>query len=174
MPHTPTPDHERPKRLNLRSRSIPAALSRDAKRFDIFLIDTGWNACVSKAVRAHLPVIYEYQKQDALYLLTPAQSIEILKREPRLIGRDPAVVVYDLYAPAEHKVGNYRGFRLYLGRFKHAEQALARLQEFVRFVNEHRTAVCLNSEVKRELHREGMANMVKVLREASEASIELI
>lgn len=143
------------------------------KRFDIFLIDTGWNLLVSKAVRAHLPLMYEYQKQDTLYLLTPEQSIEILKREPKLIGHDPSIVVYDLYAPDE-KSGNYRGFRLHLGRFRHAEQALSRLQEFVRFINQHRTAACLHSEVRRELHREGMSGIVRVLREASEASIELI
>ena len=174
MSHPPTHDHHRPIRLSLRSRRIPAALGPDEKRFDIFLIDTGWNAPVSKAVRSHLPVMYEYQKQDSLYLLTPEQSVEILKREPRLIGRDPALVVYDLYAPGNHPVGNYRGFRLFLGRFKRAEQALARLQEFVRFINQNRTVAYLNTEVRRELHREGVSGMVKVLREASEASIELI
>ncbi|MDR3639133.1 MAG: hypothetical protein P4L84_35335 [Isosphaeraceae bacterium] len=174
MAHTSKSNaHHRPE-LDLRSRGIAGPIPCDAKRFDIFLIDTGWNVCVSKAVRAHLPIMHEYQKQDTLYLLTPEQSIEILKREPRLIGRDPAIVIYDLFAPAEHKVGNYRGFRLYLGRFKHAEQALSRLQEFVRFINQHRTAASLHAEVRRELHREGLSGMVKVLREASEASIELI
>lgn len=160
--------------LDLRSRCVSGPLSRDTKRFDIFLIDTGWNACVSRAVRTQLPLMYEFQKQDTLYLLTPEQSIEILKREPLLIGRDPAIIVYDLYATGGQKAGNYRGFRLFLGRFKHAEQALSRLQEFIRFVNQNRTAVALHAEVKRELHREGIAGMVKVLREASEASIELI
>jgi hypothetical protein len=173
MSHATKPNHEAP-HLDLRSRAHPGALAREAKRFDIFLIDTGWNACVSKAVRTQLPLMYEFQKQDTLYILTAEQSVEILKREPRLIGRDPAMIVYDLYAPAERKAGNYRGFRLYLGRFKHAEQAVARLQEFVRFLNEHRTAASLHSEVRRELHREGLSGMVKVLREASEASIELI
>jgi hypothetical protein len=144
------------------------------KRFDIFLIDTGWNVPVSKAVRSHLPLMYEYHKQDSLYLLTAEQSIEIVKREPRLIGRDPSIVVYDLYTPEERKAGNFRGFRLHLGRFRHPEQALARLHEFVRFVHMHRTADALHLEVRREMHREGIAGMVKVLREASEASIELI
>ena len=94
------------------------------KRFDIFLIDTGWNEPVSKVVRSHLPLVYEYQRQDSLFLLTPEQSVEVLRREPRLIGRDPTIVVYDLYAPADRKVGRYRGFRLNLGRFRRPEQAL--------------------------------------------------
>lgn len=173
MSKSPNHRHEPSPELDLRSRSHPGSLSRDMKRFDIFLIDTGWNLLVSKAVRTHLPLMYEYHKQDTLYLLSPEQSIEILKREPKLIGHDPSIIVYDLYAPAE-KSGNFRGFRLHLGRFRHPEQALSRLQEFVRFVNQHRTAVCLQSEVRRELHREGVSGIVKVLREASEASIELI
>ena len=38
----------------------------------------------------------------------------------------------------------------------------------------NRTAECLACEVERELHREGLGNMVKMLREASEASLELL
>jgi hypothetical protein len=153
--------------LDLRARPPDGHLTPDTKRFDIFLVDTGWNTSVSKMVRSHLPLIYEYQRQDSLYLLTPAHSVEILKRAPELIGHDPIVIVYDLYVPAGRKHGNYRGFRLNLGRFKVAEQALSRLHEFVRFINLHRTASCLDDEVKRELHREGFEGMVKILREAS-------
>lgn len=120
MPHAA--DHH--PGLTLRSRGLPGPLSRDMKRFDIFLIDTGWNEPVSKVVRSHLPLVYEYQRQDSLFLLTPEQSVEVLRREPRLIGRDPTIVVYDLYAPADRKVGRYRGFRLNLGRFRRPEQVL--------------------------------------------------
>jgi hypothetical protein len=151
---------------DFRARHLNEPITRDMKRFDIFLIDTGWNARVSTVVRTHLPLLYCYQRQDSLYLLTPEQSVEVFKREPRLIGHDPIIQVYDRLAPSENKSGIYRGFRLHLGRFKSAEQALSRLQEFVRFINLHRTALCLDCEVRRELHREGLAGMVKILREA--------
>jgi hypothetical protein len=166
-----TPVHERP---SLRTRATDTELSPNLKRFDIFLIDTGWNQPVSKLVHAHLPILHSYQKQDTLYLLTPEQSIEILRREPLLIGRDPTILVYDLHAPKGDGAGKYRGFRIHLGRFRSGEQALAKLQDFLRFVNCHRTAECLDVEVKRELHREGLSGAVKLLREASEASIELL
>jgi hypothetical protein len=149
-------------------------LSAASKRFDIFLIDTGWNQPVSKLVRSHLPTLHQYQRQDALYILTPEQSVEILRHEPALIGRDPTLLVYDLHTPKEKASGGYRGFRIHLGRFRNAEQALARLQEFLRFVNLHRTNESLGCEVRRELHREGLSGAVKILREASEASIELL
>jgi hypothetical protein len=137
------------------------------KRFDIFLIDTGWNVGVSKLVRSHLPLLYEYQRQDSLYILTPEQSVVLLKHAPEAIGRDPIVAVYDLYADTDGQHHNYRGFRLNLGLIKRPEQALLRLQEFIRFIALHRTAHCLRLEVQRELHREGFNGMVKILREAS-------
>ena len=95
-----------------------------------------------------------------------------LERHP-----DDHVVVYDLLNPNKadsNGVENYRGFRLNLGLIKNPEQALQRLQHFLRFIAMNRTSDCLECEVKRELHKEGLGNMVKILREASEASIELL
>ena len=50
---------------------------------------------------------------------------------------------------------------------RHPEQAMARLQEFVRFVAMNRCAERLDREVRRELHREGIEGIVKILRETS-------
>ena len=137
------------------------------KRFDMFLIDTGWNAPISKLVQSYLPLLHRYQSQDSLYLLTNEQSVEILKRSPNLIGHDPIIVVYDLYAPPSRTTRGFRGFRLNLGLIKRPEQALARLQEFLRFVAVNRTAVPLDRAIRRELYREGFDGMIKILREAS-------
>jgi len=153
--------------LDLKAAPPPRPANDQAKRFDIFLIDTGWNAAISKLVRTHLPLFYEYQKHESLYLLSPEQSIEILKRSPEYIGRDPILLVYDLCAPPGRKHRNYHGFRLSLGRFKHPEQALSRVQEFLRFLIAHRSSAALDVEVRRELHREGAQGMIKILREAS-------
>jgi hypothetical protein len=159
----PTP----PIDLDLKAHQTTGPLTDEVNRYSIFLIDTGWNGPVSKLVRAHLPLLYEYQSQDALYLLTPAQSVEILKRAPELIGNDPTVLVYDRCAPIDQKQSRYRGFHLSLGRFKKPEQALTRLQEFLRFLLVHRTSLDLEREVRHELHREGTDGMIKILREAS-------
>jgi hypothetical protein len=153
--------------LDLKSRPTAGAPSHETKRFNIFLLDTGWNTPISKLVRSRLPLLYQYQDQESLYLLTPEQSVEILKRSPEFIGHDPTVLVYDLCAPAGRKHRNYHGFHLSLGRFKHPEQAMSRLQEFLRFLIAHRSSVALDTEVRRELHREGAKGMIKILREAS-------
>ncbi len=169
MPHTKKHHVESAPPIDLDLKAAPTSRppSSDMKRFDIFLVDTGWNVSISKLVRSHLPLLYEYQSQESLYLLTPEQSVEILKRAPEFIGHDPTVLVYDLCAPAGRKHRNYHGFHLSLGRFKNPEQALARLQEFIRFLIAHRSSIALDTEVRRELHREGAKGMIKILREAS-------
>jgi len=161
------PGEASPVDLNLRTRETTGPLTPEMKRFDIFLIDTGWNAPVSKIVRSRLRHLFEYQMQDSLYELTPEQSAEILRYDPALIGCDPSIVVYDRYGCSRRDAGNYCGFRLNLGLIRNAEHALARLQEFIRFIAINRTAERLDREVRRELHREGIEGIVKILRETS-------
>jgi hypothetical protein len=152
---------------DLRFKTSDEPLDFNSKRFDIFLIDTGWNSAVAKLVRAHLGTIFQFEKQDAFYLLSPEQSVELMRQAPHLIGHDPIILVYDLYAPTKYKSRGYRGFRLNLGLIKHPEQALARLQEFLRFIAVNRTAVPMDRAIRRELYREGFDGLVKILRETS-------
>src|SRR5262249_17846371 len=156
-----------PADLDLRTRVPSGPLTADMKRFDVFLIDTGWNAAVSKLIHSQLPVIHQYLKHDNLYVLSTEQSVGILKGAPEFIGHDPTLLLYDLYAVGDTKQRIFHGFRLHLGLFRRPEQAMARLQEFLRFLVLHRTASCLSVEVRRELHREGAKGMIKILREAS-------
>lgn len=153
--------------IDLRTEPKTDPLNPAAKRFDIFLIDTGWNRQVSEVVRSHLPLLYEYQKQDSLYLLTREQSVEILKHDTALIGHDPVIIFYDCYSAATNDPATYRGFRLCLGLMKHPGQALARLQECIRFIAANRACVQLDREIRRELHREGVEGIIKVLRETA-------
>jgi hypothetical protein len=162
-----SPSSTPPLNLDLRFKPSDKPLDPNAKRFDVFLIDTGWNSAVAKVVRSHLATIASFEKQDTFYILSSEQSVEIVKRAPQLIGHDPIILVYDLYAPAYRKSRGYRGFRLNLGLIRHPEQALARLQEFLRFIAVNRTVVPLDKVIRRELHREGIDGMIKILHEAS-------
>ncbi|MBV8431388.1 MAG: hypothetical protein JO244_09515, partial [Solirubrobacterales bacterium] len=108
-------DGQTPIDLDRRVRRREGPPPPDEKRFNIFLIDTCWNAPVSRAVRHQLPLIYQFQKQDTLFILSAEQSVEILKRAPDLIGHDPTILVYDLYGCKRQTNVNYRGFRLNLG-----------------------------------------------------------
>jgi hypothetical protein len=153
--------------LHLKTKHMREPLPADTKRFDIFLVDTCWNGPVSRVVHDHVPRIHDFHPYDSLYILDRHQSLEVLRLLPELIGKDPVILVYDLYSGEESHNNRYRGFRLCLGLFRHGEQALAKLQEFIRFVAEHRTAHCLEAEVMRVLHREGLDGMIKVLTETT-------
>jgi hypothetical protein len=174
--HSHSGGHAKPK-FKLRPKHREEPLTMDTQRFHVFLVDTGWNEPVSKVLHEHIPLFHSYHPQDSLYVLTKEQSVKLLKRAPEHIGRDPIVFMYDLYTPKgvhSKEKHNYHGFRLNLGVIKNPEQALAKLQEFLKFVCKNRTAECLEYEVERELHREGLSNMVHILREASEKSLELL
>ena len=162
--------------FHLRSRRHPS-LTSDGPRFHIFLVDTGWNRPVSEVLHSQVPVIHAFQPQDPLYVLTREQSIKLLKTAPEHIGHDPMLVVYDLHTPANaagDHADRYRGFRLNLGLIKSPEQAMHKLQQFLRFLSCHRASERLERDVESELHKQGLGNLVKILREASGASIELI
>ena len=157
-------------RMDLRTRDAGPPPDRSTKRFNIFLVDTGWNAPVSKTVRLHLRGLFDIGgvfEPDSLFELSPQQSSVIQGHDPVLIACDPTIIVYDLYGCHQADAGGYRGFRLNLGLMRHPEQALARLQEFVRFVAMNRSAPRLDREIRRELHREGLEGIVKILRETS-------
>ena len=153
--------------LNLRGRGGEDA-PPESQRFNFFLIDTGWNEAISKMVHRHFPkLLHHHCGKDLLFVLTHDQSIEVLKSAPYEIGHDPIILVYDLYAPEKSEENRYRGFRLALGLIRHPEQAMGRLQEFIRFIVMHRHSTNLEHEIRRELHREGLEGMIKILREST-------
>jgi hypothetical protein len=166
MSKKPSPEKEALD-LNLRAQFHDQPIGEDTKRFNIFLIDTCWNAPVSKLVRESLPTLHELHPNDSLYILSREQSLELLRYAPEWIGRDPVILLYDLHTDDATRPCRFHGFRLSLGLFRHAEQAAARLHEFLRFLAHHRKAVALEREVRRELHREGLDGMLKVLSETS-------
>ncbi len=157
-----------PFNLDLRAQDTEAALEPDAQRFNFFLIDTGWNEAISHKIQKHFPrLLHQHNPMDSLYVLTPEQSVEVLRHAPYEIGHDPIILVYDLYAPACKKAKNYQGFRLALGLIRHPDQAMARLQEFFRFLVTHRHSTQLDRDIRRSLHREGFEGMIKILREST-------
>ncbi len=154
--------------IDMRSKECPKLLSENAQRFNFFLIDTGWNEGVSKLVQKHFPrLLHNHNPHDLLFILSPEQSVEVLRYAPYEIGHDPIVLVYDLFASDADGARTYKGFRLALGMLKHPEQAMSRLQEFFRFIVMHRHSRNLDRDIRRELHREGFDGMIKILREAT-------
>lgn len=122
---------------------------------------------MSKAVRKQVEHVARLHPSESIYVLSYEQSAEMLKLDPAAVGYDPTILVYDRYACPGTRTGAYRGFRLNLGLMRYPEQALARLQEFGRFVAMKRDCERLDREVRRELRREGFDGLIRLLHESS-------
>ena len=100
------------------------------------------------------------------YILSPEQSVEIIKRTPNLIGHDPIILVYDLYAPPSRTTRGYRGFRLNLGLISTPEQPGTSAGVSPLCGRQSHRGPSWTA-IRRELYREGFDGMIKILREAS-------
>jgi hypothetical protein len=103
----------------------PASPSR--KVLDVFLIDSGWNNEVAKAVRENLPVFNGYLRGQRFYVLSEEQSLSFIKKHPPLVGADPILIVLDREAAKLKNPKGY-GFRLCLGHMRNSEAALSMMK----------------------------------------------
>jgi hypothetical protein len=141
-----------------------------APRFRIFIIDSGWNSAAHRVLQENFGLIRELQREDPIYVLSREQSIEFLRYHQDRIGREPIISVHDLAAMSESGTDDFHGFRLHLGLMHRPQQALAALQNFVRFLSTHRQSLDLEAEIRRDLRREGVAGAIEIIlaREARE------
>ena len=136
-------------------------------RFHYFIIDAGWKSHSAKVLRENFHMIREFENHDVLYVLTREQSIELIRANPVLLGKDPILLVHDLHAKGGRGPSGYHGFRLCLGAIKSPEQALQALQEFLRFISDHRKSPSIEKDLQRRLHREGLEGAIEVIREGA-------
>ena len=135
-------------------------------RFHFFVIDAGWKTEPSKVLRDNFHMIRLFQNNDPLYILNREQSIALIRANPDLIGKDPILLVHDLHAQGGRGESGYHGFRLCLGLINNPQQALAALQKFLRFVQQHRGSEDIEKHIRDKLHRKGLENAIEVMRES--------
>ena len=135
-------------------------------RFHFFVIDAGWKTEPSKVLRDNFHMIRLFQNNDPLYILNREQSIALIRANPDLIGKDPILLVHDLHARGGRGESGYHGFRLCLGLINNPQQALAALQKFLRFVQQHRGSEVIEKHIRDKLHRKGLENAIEVMRES--------
>jgi hypothetical protein len=137
-------------------------------RFRFFIVDSGWNSPAARVIRENFEKIREFQDGDPLYVLSKAQSTEILRRNPHFIGKDPIIFVRDMNARGPVDGDEYHGFHLNLGVIKDPIKALAALQEFLNFLAAHRNSPDIERDVRQKLHRDGFLGMIEVIREGAQ------
>ncbi|WP_373650811.1 hypothetical protein [Schlesneria sp. DSM 10557] len=94
---------------------------------DVFLIDSGWNNEVGKAVRENLPIFANYLEGQRFFVLNETQSLTYIKRHPSLVGADPVLIVLDRKAVKERSPKGF-GFRLCLGHMRNPDAAISMMK----------------------------------------------
>jgi hypothetical protein len=132
-------------------------------RFQIFIVDGGWNSPAHKVLRENFRMLRDLAKNDPIYVLSREKSIEFILGQPSLLGRGPAIIAHDLAALREGGTGGFHGFRLHLGLMHSEEQALLALETFARFLATHRQSADLEAEIRRDLRREGFIGAIEII-----------
>ena len=147
----------------------PADIEQSARqatagpRFQIFIIDGGWDSPSHRVLRANFGMLRDLAKNDPIYVLSREKSIEFILSQPSLLGKGPAIVAHDLAALSEGGTGGFHGFRLHLGLMHSEEQALLALELFARFLATHRQSTDLEAEIRRDLRREGIIGAIEII-----------
>jgi hypothetical protein len=137
--------------------------SAASPRFQIFIIDTGWNSPARKVLHENFAFLSDLQRGDPIYVLDKQKSLAFLRHHPSLMGKGPVIAVHDLNVLRESGTGGFHGFRLHLGLMRSEQQALLALQTFARFLVTHRRSVDLEVEIRRDLRREGIIGAIEII-----------
>ncbi len=131
-------------------------------RFRIFIVDSGWNSAGRKVLHENFHLLRDLQRDTPIYLLGRERSIELLRRYPGLVGRDPIIRVHSEVLRA-HRPPGFHGFRLHLGLLREEDQALKALQKFVRFIGIHRDSKDLEMDMRKKLRMEGLKGAFEII-----------
>jgi hypothetical protein len=140
----------------------PTPARRDP-RFHIFVIDSGWNCAASNVLRDHIDILTHLNIDDELYVLDRKTSIALLRNYPLQVGRDPTIAVHDLKPRHRHRIKHTHGFRMHLGILDDEHQVLGALKMFARFLVTHRDAADIDTLVREDLHRQGLAGAIQII-----------
>jgi hypothetical protein len=140
----------------------PTPARRDP-RFHIFVIDSGWNCAASNVLRDHIDILTHLNIDDELYVLDRKTSISLLRNYPLQVGRDPTIAVHDLKPRHRHRIKHTHGFRMHLGILDDERQVLGALKMFARFLVTHRDAADIDTLVREDLHRQGLAGAIQII-----------
>lgn len=155
-----------------KTRPNPATSAQGAEagrhpRFRLFILDTGWTSPAAQVIRDNFEMIRTFKNGDPLYVLSPEQSREIIRKHPHFIGKDPILIVRDMHCSGPRNGGEYHGFHLNLGLIQKPVRALAALQEFLRFLTVHRQSPNIEKDIRDRLHKDGFIGTIEVIREGA-------
>ena len=132
------------------------------RRFEVYIIDSGWKTPASKVVRESIGLFTKYLSRHEVYILSEDQSEEFLQGHPQLLGEDPIIVVLDREA-IERGSPNGVGVRLLLGGIHDVERVQGLIKMLLRIVNTRQLAEDLPQSIRKYVHREGVTGAIDVI-----------
>ena len=137
---------------------------------DVFLLDSGWNNVVSAAVHENIPAVAAYLTGHRFFVLNHEQSLHFIKRQPKLVGADPLLLVLDRQAARNKNPAGY-GFRLSLGHVRQPEVAISMLKWAIQLTMTASTSEMTNM-VRKSGHRESLQGVIELVGEGSAHLLE--
>jgi hypothetical protein len=140
----------------------PGSVNR--KRFDIFVIDVGWNSPVSESFRANLKVALPHQEHCNSYFLSAHQCFALSRLHPSLLGVEPSLIVIDREAYAARRAAGY-GFKLNLGLVRDIGAANNLVKWILAVLAEQKPGSDVTTPIRNLIHKEGMRGAFNIMAE---------
>ena len=134
------------------------------KRFDLFVIDVGWNSPTSESFRADLKVALPYQQNCNSYVLTAQQCFALARLHPSMLGVEPSLIVIDREAYAARRREGY-GFKLNLGLVRNIRAANNLLKWILAVLAEQKPGSDITKPIRTLIHKEGISGAVNIMAE---------
>jgi hypothetical protein len=166
------PQEARPTEQMRQAASPEPVASRAAPRFRIFIVDSGWNSAARKVLEQNFHLIRALQPESPIYFLGRERSIDLMRRYPVLVGKDPIIRVH-CEVERRHRKPGFHGFRLHLGLLRQPDKALLALQNFAKFISMHKNSVDMEADMRRRLRREGLRGAFEIVLEGEAHGISI-
>ncbi|MGD0106153.1 MAG: hypothetical protein ABSC06_19250 [Rhodopila sp.] len=142
--------------------SQDAEVVKNPPRFRIFIVDSGWNSAARRVLHQNFHLLRELQRETPIYFLGRERSIELMRRYPALVGKDPIIRVHcDI--ERKHRNAGFHGFRLHLGLLQQPSKALQALQNFTRVIGTHCESADLEADMRKRLRQEGLQGAFEIV-----------
>lgn len=143
---------------------------KNRRVLDVFLIDSGWNNEVGKAVRDNLPIFASYLEGQRFFVLNETQSLAFIKRHPSLVGADPILIVLDRQAVKERNSKGF-GFRLCLGHMRNPDGAISMMKWAIQ-LSMASNGTQMATIIKQSGHRQSLQGTIELIGEGSAHLLE--
>jgi hypothetical protein len=143
--------------------------SANRKRFDIFVIDVGWNSPVCENFRANLKVALPHQQNCNSYFLSAQQCFALARIHPSMLGVEPSLIVIDRDAYAARRPEGY-GFKLNLGLVRNMGAANNLVKWILAVLAEQKPGSDITNPIRTLIHKEGISGAMNIMAELALSS----